>query len=85
VGLANEDTLKPSNAVVKTLTLDNGNEFTDHKAIDQTGGIQTYFARPYSSSQSGSNENFNGLLRPYIPKKRRMETVDDEELNMIEK
>ncbi|MEY3610302.1 MAG: hypothetical protein RJB14_24 [Pseudomonadota bacterium] len=36
------------------------------------------------SWQRGSNENFNGLLRRYIPKKRRMETVTDEELTMIE-
>jgi IS30 family transposase len=32
----------------------------------------------------GSNENFNALLRQYIPKKRRMETVTEEELTMIE-
>ena len=47
-------------------------------------GILTYFADPYCSWQRGSNENFNGLLRQYIPKKRRMETVTDEELTMIE-
>jgi IS30 family transposase len=34
--------------------------------------------------QRGSNENFNGLLRQYLPKNRRMETVTDEELNMIQ-
>jgi transposase, IS30 family len=57
----------------------------DHQAIDQTFGIQTYFAYPYCSWQRGSNENFNGLLRQYIPKKRRMETVTAEDLTMIEK
>jgi IS30 family transposase len=55
---------------VKTLTVDNGKEFADHQAIDQALGIQTYFADPYCSWQRGSNENFNGLLRQYIPKKR---------------
>jgi IS30 family transposase len=45
---------------------------------------KTYLVDPYCSWQRGSNENFNGLLRQYIPKKRRMETVTDEELTMIE-
>lgn len=84
VGRAIEEKLKPFGSRVKTLTVDNGKEFADHQDIDQTLGIQTYFADPYCSWQRGSNENFNGLLRQYIPKKRRMETVTDEELTMIQ-
>ncbi len=84
VGRAIEARLLPLNARVKTLTVDNGKEFADHQAIDEALGIQTYFADPYFSRQLGSNENFNGLIRQYIPKKRRMETVTDEELTMIE-
>ena len=76
--------LKPLCSRVKTLTVDNGKEFADHQAVDQALGIQTFFADPYCSWQRGSNENFNGLLRQYIPKKRRMETVSEEELTMIE-
>lgn len=76
--------LKPLCSRVKTLTVDNGKEFADHQAVDQALGIQTFFADPYCSWQRGSNENFNGLLRQYIPKKRRMETVTDEELAMIQ-
>jgi transposase, IS30 family len=64
--------------------VDNGKEFAHHLATDQALGIQTYFADPYRSLQRGSNENFNGMLRQYIPKKRRMETVRDEELTMIQ-
>ena len=84
VSQAIEDKLKPLAARVKTLTVDNGKEFAHHQKVDQVLGIQTYFADPYCSWQRGSNENFNGLLRQYIPKKRRMETVTDEELTMIE-
>ena len=68
VGRAIEDKLKPLNARVNTLTVDNGKEFANHQAIDQALGIQTYFADPYCSWQRGSNENFNGLLRQYIPR-----------------
>lgn len=84
VSQAIEDKLKALGSRVKTLTVDNGKEFAYHQKVDQALGIQTYFADPYCSWQRGSNENFNGLLRQYIPKKRRMETVTDEELTMIE-
>ncbi len=84
LGRAIEAKLKPLNTRVKTLTVDNGKEFADHQAIDQVLGIQTYVADPYCSWQRGSNEYFNGLLRQYIPKKRRIETVKDEELTIIE-
>jgi IS30 family transposase len=59
-------------------------EFSHHQQIDQALGLQTYFADPYSSWQRGSNENFNGLLRQYVPKKRALSTVTQEELTMIE-
>lgn len=84
VGRAIEVKLKPFGSRAKTLTVDNGKEFADHQSIDQTLGIKTFFADPYCSWQRGSNENFNGLLRQYIPKKRRMETVTEEELTMIQ-
>jgi IS30 family transposase len=60
--------LKSLNSRVKTLPVDNGKDFADHQAIDQSLGILTYFADPYCSWQHGSNENFNGLLRQYIPR-----------------
>lgn len=78
-----EAKLKPLDSRVKTLTMYNGKEFADHKAIDLALGIQTYFADPYCFWQRGDNENFNVLLRQYIRKNRRMETVTDEELTMI--
>ena len=85
VSHAIEHALAPLQARVKTLTVDNGKEFAYHQRVDQALGIQTYFADPYCSWQRGSNENLNGLLRQYIPKKRRMETVTGEELAMIER
>lgn len=76
--------LEPIAARVKTITFDNGKEFAGHRQIDESLGSTAYFADPFASWQRGSNENFNGLLRQYIPKKRRLSTVSDAELKMIE-
>jgi len=72
VGRAIQAKLKPLNLRGKALTVDNGKGFAVHQAIDQRLVIQTYFTDLYFSWQRGSNENINGLLRQYIPKKRRM-------------
>jgi IS30 family transposase len=53
---------------LRTLTLDNGKEFTDFKVIEKELGIDIYFADPFSSWQRGSNEHANGILRRFFPK-----------------
>ena len=68
--------------LVKTLTFDNGKEFAEHSRIDAALNSTTYFADPLASWQRGSNENFNGLMRQYIPKKRPLSTVTDADLRM---
>jgi len=75
--------LKPFGVKVKTLTFDNG-KFCGNGKIDQAFGSKSYFARPFASWERGSNENFNGLLRQNVPKKRAMESITDEESRMIE-
>jgi IS30 family transposase len=52
----------------KTLTLDNGTEFHDYAKLEERFPLKVYFATPYHSWERGSNENFNGLLRQYLPK-----------------
>jgi len=52
----------------RTLTLDNGTEFHDYAILEQRFPVKVYFATPYHSWERGSNENFNGLLRQYLPK-----------------
>ena len=78
------DKLQPLAARVKTLTFDNGKEFAGHAQIDQQLQSTAYFARPFASWERGSNENLNGLLRQYVPKKRAMSTVTDEGIRMIQ-
>lgn len=52
----------------KTLTLDNGKEFSQFKDLESKTGLSVYFADPYAAWQRGTNENTNGLLRFYFPK-----------------
>ncbi len=61
--------LKPHRDKVLTLTFDNGSEFVKHEKIARALNAETYFAHPYSSWERGINENTNGLLRQYFPKK----------------
>ena len=66
----------------KTVTMDNGRENYNHHQLQQLG-INTYFCDPYCSWQKGSNENHNGILRRYIPKKTDFTTFTQTELNAI--
>lgn len=75
--------LEPLAHRVKTVTTDNGGEFALHEQFDAAMGCKSYFCRPYASWQRGSNENANGLIRQYLPKKRDLSTVTQEELDMI--
>jgi IS30 family transposase len=62
-------------AVRRTLTLDNGKEFSEHQQLAANLKIGIYFAEPYKSWQRGSNENTNGLLRQYFPKWTDFRTI----------
>ena len=57
-----------------------GREFACYSVIEKGLGIKIYFADPYSSWQRGSNENSNGLLREFYPKKTDLAIIKNEEL-----
>ena len=65
---------------LKTFTSDRGKEFACYPLVENLG-ISFFFADAYSSWQRGSNENANGLLREYFPKKTDLATISDEDLN----
>ncbi|MDP2025815.1 IS30 family transposase [Sulfuriferula sp.] len=76
--------LTPFAACVHTLTTDNGKEFAQHERIAQQLGADFFFAHPYASWERGANENMNGLIRQFFPKKMAFEsiTLSDIELAM---
>ena len=75
--------LRRSPLPVRTLTLDNGTEFHGYRDVEQAAGVQIYFARPHHPWQRGSNENANGLLRQYWPKRASMAKLTQRQCDQI--
>lgn len=72
----------PAHAV-RSVTADNGIEFSWHYKLADTIGVPTYFADPYSAYQRGTNEHFNGRIRKYLPKGTSFADLTTEELTEI--
>ena len=66
-------------------TWDNGTEASCHTLVDEALGMPAYFADPYSTWQRGSNENRNGRIRRYLPKKTPFDDLTQDELDAIVK
>ena len=67
-----------------TITADNGAENQSWKLVENLTGAQWYFANPYHSWERGTNENTNGLIREYFPKKTDFTMISEEELSLVE-
>jgi IS30 family transposase len=70
-------------ALRRSLTWDRGHEMADHKKFSLTTRVPVYFCDPQSPWQRGSNENTNGLLRQYFPKKRPLSGYSQAYLNKV--
>jgi IS30 family transposase len=68
---------------VKTITSDNGREFAQHQQIAGSLGADFFFAHPYSSWERGLNENTNGLVRQYFPKKSDFAPITNAQLDHV--
>lgn len=68
---------------VHTLTLDNGTEFHGYKEIEASTNATIYFATPHHSWERGTNENTNGLIRQYLPKRKSMKGTTQQDCDWI--
>lgn len=64
-----------------TMTYDNGGTFAEHEMTEKKTGMIIYFAHPYHSWERGTNENCNGLLRQFFPKKSAFANVTQEAID----
>lgn len=71
-------------ALVSTLTWDQGSELADAARFSLATGFKVYFCDPHSPWQKGTNENTNGLIRQYFPKGTKFTKVTDEEVQEMQ-
>lgn len=81
--LATEHFRKIPRSKRKTITLDNGIEFSDWERLQKKTAMTVYFAYPYHFWERGSNENTNGLLREYFPKTHDFNLITQDELARV--
>ena len=66
-----------------SLTVDNGTEHTEHQEMTRQLQAPVFFCHPFHSWEKGSNENFNGLIRRYLPRGRSISEVTQEDIDDI--
>jgi len=76
--------LLPYKSAVLSITSDNGTEFYEHQEIARKLNTLFFFAHPYSSWERGLNENTNGLIRQYIPKKQSFNNYTDQQISVFQ-
>jgi IS30 family transposase len=67
----------------KTITADNGTEFHSYRDVEAATGVSYYFATPHHSWERGTNENTNGLIRQYLPKRVSMAKLTQADMDAI--
>ena len=67
-----------------TVTLDNGPENSNWQGVEAETGLKCFYANPYHSWERGTNENTNGLIREYFPKKTDFTTIPEELITAVE-
>lgn len=96
IAKANDQTMKEANRITrkrlgvlpivfrKTLTRDRGAENLGYEELEHELGIRCFFAHAYCPWERGSNENTNGLIRRFFPKKTDFRKISEEEIQLVE-
>ena len=71
------------NKVFKSLTTDNGTEFSSFLDIIKDTNTKIYFCHPYCSGEKGTNERNNEIIRYFIPKGKKIENYTYDDINKI--
>jgi len=66
-----------------SFTFDNGTEFSEHEGIERETRMTVFFAYPYHSWERGTNENTNGLLRQFFPKKTPFARITQKDIDKV--
>ena len=69
---------------VKSVSLDNGSEFSEFRKLEEHLSTLVYFAEPHKPWQRGTNENTNDIVRFFFPKGFDFRTVTDEDIQLVE-
>lgn len=67
----------------RSFTVDHGKEFSKHRELSVKLNCKVYFADPHAPWQRGTNENFNGLLRQFFPKRTSFAEVTQQDVDAI--
>ena len=69
---------------VKSLSFDNGSEFSEFRELEKSLSTLVYFAEPHKPWQRGTNENTNGIVRFFFPKGFDFRKITDEDVQFVE-
>lgn len=75
--------LTPFVFLVHTLTTDNGKEFAQRERVAESLHADCYFAHLYASWGRGANENMNGLIRQFFPKKMSFDAISSQDISFV--
>jgi len=70
--------------MLKTFTVDRGLEFTDWQRVENELNVKVYFCDPYSPFQRGTNENTNGLVRQFFPRRTILTEFDQDFVDYVQ-
>tara|TARA_B110000902_G_scaffold149938_1_gene172558 strand:+ start:2407 stop:2754 length:348 start_codon:yes stop_codon:yes gene_type:complete len=70
---------------IKTITYDNGKEFSLHEKIAKALNAKSYFTRPYTSQDKGTVENRIGVIRRFFPKKTDLREISNQRVREVER